>query len=329
MSVADDNLTPMMRQFRSVKARYPDAIIFFRLGDFYEMFFDDAETASALLGLTLTGRNKGGGERAPMCGFPHHAAAGYIKRLLAAGHKVAVCEQVEDAAAAQGLVKRDVVRLITPGTVFEEDLLTDSSANYVAAVAEKREAAGVAFLDISTGAFETWPVEPGSLREVLLSKGPNEIIVPDDGYELPEANTAGTTITPFPAHHFDPLTAAGLLEEHFGVANLDGFGLSGLPAAIAAAGALLAYAGEVQRGSLDHVEAVEVRRAGDRMFLDPETVRHLELIEKNTGSDGGTLFSILDRTKTPMGSRLLRSYLLEPLLDTDEINARLSAVAEL
>jgi DNA mismatch repair protein MutS len=331
MSGADDNLTPMMQQFRSMKARYPDAIIFFRLGDFYEMFFEDAETASALLGLTLTGRNKGGGERAPMCGFPHHAAAGYIKRLLAAGYKVAVCEQVEDAAAAKGLVKRDVVRLITPGTVFEEDLLTASAANYVAAVAEKRGVGGVAFLDISTGAFEAWPVEPGRLREVLLSKGPNEVVVPDDGYELPGTDTADITITTFPAHHFNPGTAAGLLEEHFGVVNLDGFGLSELPAAVAAAGALLAYAGEVQQGSLDHVETIELRRTGDRMFLDPETVRHLELIEKaaGTGSDGGTLFSILDRTKTPMGSRLLRSYLLEPLLDTDEINARLSAVAEL
>jgi len=329
MSGADDNLTPMMRQFRSVKARYPDAITFFRLGDFYEMFFEDAETASALLGLTLTGRNKGGGERAPMCGFPHHAAAGYIKRLLAAGHKVAVCEQVEDAAAAKGLVKRDVVRLITPGTVFEEDLLTDSSANYVAAVAEKRGAVGVAFLDISTGAFEAWPVEPASLCEVLLSKGPNEVIVPDDGYELPGLDTAEVTITNFPSYRFDPGTAAGLLEGHFGVANLDGFGLSGLPAAVAAAGALLAYAAEVQRGSLNHIETIEVRRTGDRMFLDPETVRHLELVEKTSGSDGGTLFSILDRTKNPMGSRLLRSYLLEPLLDTDEINARLSAVAEL
>jgi DNA mismatch repair protein MutS len=331
MSGADENLTPMMRQYRSVKARYPDAIIFFRLGDFYEMFFGDAETASTLLGLTLTGRNKGGGERAPMCGVPHHSAAGYIRRLLAAGYKVAVCEQVEDPATAQGLVKREVVRLITPGTVFEEDLLTESAANYVAAVAEKRGEAGLAFLDISTGTFEVWALPAIKTAEILLSKNPNEIVIPDTVYDAPETFSPGLTVTKFPAHHFDPAAAAGLLEEHFGVVNLDGFGLSDLPATVAAAGALLAYAGEVQRGSLNHVETIEVRRMKDRMFLDPETVRHLELVEKTAGTvpNGGTLLTILDRTKTPMGLRLLRSYLLEPLLDVDEINARLSAVTEL
>jgi DNA mismatch repair protein MutS len=327
----DENLTPVMRQYRSVKARYADAIIFFRLGDFYEMFFEDAETGSTLLGLTLTGRNKGGGERAPMCGVPHHSAARYIRRLLAAGHKVAVCEQVEDPATAKGLVKRDVVRLITPGTIFEEDLLTESAANFVAAVAEKKGKTGAAFLDISTGSFEAWPVKSERLYEVVLSKRPNEVVVPDDGYELPETGLTGVTVTTFPSRHFDPSTAARLLEEHFRVANLDGFGLADSPAAVAAAGALLAYAGEVQRGSLDHVETLEVRRTGDRMFLDPETIRHLELVDKTTGTGptGGTLFEILNRTKTPMGSRLLRSFLLEPLINVGEIDARLSAVAEL
>ena len=339
--------TPLMRQYAAVKKEHPTALLFFRLGDFYELFFDDAIVASKELQITLTSRNKEKGIAVPMCGVPHHAAEGYIGKLIRKGFKVAICEQMEDARLAKKhigtkLVRREVTRVVTPGTAADSALESDEN-NFLAALAQVGELVGFAALDLSTGEFRATEFSgEGALRRVqeeLEQLRPKELLYGSAAplfdaktnrsqSPQPRASGAACTETPLDAWIFAPDHAIPLLENHFGVLSLEGFGLAGRTAAAAAAGAILYYVRSTQRGSLDHVDRIGWYERQNCLVLDAVTVRNLELIEPLfAGTDAGiTLFRSIDSAVTPMGKRLLRAWLLRPSLDLAEINARLDAV---
>jgi len=348
--------TPLMRQYAAVKKEHPTALLFFRLGDFYELFFDDAIVASKELQITLTSRNKEKGIAVPMCGVPYHAAEGYIGKLIRRGFKVAICEQMEDARLAKKLVRREVTRVVTPGTAADSSLESEQN-NFLAALAQVRDCVGFAALDLSTGEFRATEFSgEGAMRRVqeeLEQLRPKELLFgsaaplfdqaagkqpsfarPDSRGRLsphgssPRPAGVNYTETPLEDWIFSPDHALPLLENHFGVLSLEGFGLVGRTAAAAAAGAILYYVRSTQRGSLDHVDRIGWYERQNCLVLDAVTVRNLELIEPLfAGSDAGvTLFRSIDAAVTPMGKRLLRAWLLRPSLDLTEINARLDAV---
>ncbi len=339
--------TPLMRQYAAVKKEHPTALLFFRLGDFYELFFDDAIVASKELQITLTSRNKEKGIAVPMCGVPHHAAEGYIGKLIRKGFKVAICEQMEDARQAKKqigakLVRREVTRVVTPGTAADSSLGSEEN-NFLAALAQVGERVGFAALDLSTGEFRATEFSgEGALRRVqeeLEQLRPKEILygsaaplfdAKTSRSQAPQPRATGATCTETPLDDwiFAPDHAIPLLENHFGVLSLEGFGLAGRLAAAAAAGAILYYVRSTQRGSLDHVDRIGWYERQNCLVLDAVTVRNLELIEPLfAGADAGvTLFRSIDAAVTPMGKRLLRAWLLRPSLDLAEINARLDAV---
>jgi DNA mismatch repair protein MutS len=343
MSSNSANTTPLMQQYREIKARHQDAILFFRMGDFYEMFYDDAETASRVLGLTLTARHNGGASDVPLAGIPVKAAAEYLRRLVGQGHRVAICEQTEDPKLAKGLVRREVVETITPGAVFADDLLDGSRANYVCAVATGRETSrdgdrtqiGIAAADLSTGEFRLAIVSAADAGATLSRLAPRELLVvrgsEDPGLALALRAVDGALVTEREGWEFDAALAADELARQFDVRGLEGFGLGSTDgAAVGAAGVLLRYLRELQPGGLPHLARPSVERPGGIMPLDEMTRRNLELVESLRGGDlSGTLLSVLDRTSTPMGQRLLRQWLLSPLLDRDVIEARLDAVTVL
>ena len=337
-----DPSTPLMRQYANVKKEHPTALLFFRLGDFYELFFDDAIVASKELQITLTSRNKEKGVAVPMCGVPHHAAEGYIGKLIRKGFKVAICEQMEDARLAKKLVRRDVTRVVTPGTAADS-LLGSEENNFLAALAQVGERVGFAALDLSTGEFRATEFSGESalrrVQEELEQLRPKEMLygsaaplfeAKTSPGQMPKTRPAGgaCTETPLDDWIFAPDHAIPLLENHFGVLSLEGFGLAGRTAAAAAAGAILYYVRSTQRGSLDHVDRIGWYERQNCLVLDAVTVRNLELIEPLfAGTDAGvTLFRSLDAAVTPMGKRLLRAWLLRPSLDLAEINLRLDAV---
>ena len=318
--------TPVMRQYRRIKAKHPDKIIFFRMGDFYEMFYDDAVTASRILGIALTSRQEG----IPMAGVPHHSAATYIRRLLEAGHTVAVCEQLE-GQASKTLMQRDVVRIITPGTVVEEEFLPSKEANRIAAACIIGNTCGVAWAEVSTGQFTTTQGSKETLPDHLLRVNPVELLLPEDLEDWQQDGPLGLScsVRRLPPWRFDPETARSRLLEHMGVVDLSGFGLEGLEAATAAAGALLDYLIETHR-NIDHIRTIKLFRGEDYLLLDGTTARALELVTTTSGRRGeGTLLAVLDRTKTPMGRRLLEEWVLAPLVERVAIEARLDAVEEL
>src|SRR5271169_1626578 len=358
--------TPLMRQYAAVKKEHPTALLFFRLGDFYELFFDDAIVAAKELQITLTSRNKEKGIAVPMCGVPHHAAEGYIGKLIRKGFKVAICEQMEDLRLAKKLVRREVTRVVTPGTAADSSLGSEEN-NFLAALAQVGDRVGFAALDLSTGEFRATEFSgEGALRRVqeeLEQLRPKELLYgsaaplfesagatgkdlpslarPDSPGRLsphepsphgsspqPRAAGASCTETPLDDWIFAPDHSIPLLENHFGVLSLEGFGLAGRTAAAAAAGAILYYVRSTQRGSLDHVDRIGWYERQNCLVLDAVTVRNLELIEPLfAGTDAGvTLFRSIDSAVTPMGKRLLRAWLLRPSLDLAEINARLDAV---
>ncbi len=335
--------TPLMQQYREIKARHQDAILFFRMGDFYEMFYDDAETASRVLGLTLTSRNNGGASDVPLAGIPVKAAAEYLRRLVGQGHRVAVCEQVEDPKLAKGIVRREVVETITPGAVFADDLLDGARANYVCAVATGRETArdgdrtqiGIAAADLSTGELRMALVAVMDAPAMLARLTPRELLLVRGGDDALAAMICtavdGALVTERDGWEFDAQLAADELARQFDVRGLDGFGLgTGDGAAVGAAGALLRYLRELQPGGLPHLARPVVERPGGVMPLDEMTRRNLELVESLRGGDlAGTLLSVLDRTITPMGQRMLRQWLLAPLLERSAIELRLDAVTVL
>lgn len=330
-----------MRQYAAIKKDHPTALLFFRLGDFYELFFDDAVLAARELQITLTSRNKEKGTAIPMCGVPYHAAEGYISKLIRKGFKVAICDQTEDARLAKKLVRREVTRVVTPGTAADSSLGSDEN-NFLAAVAAVGENAGFAALDLSTGEFRATEFQGQDaarrIQEELQQLRPREVLYGSSA-PLFDASVRNTTVQPKPAGAlwtdtpledwiFAPDHAIPLLENHFGVLSLEGFGLAGKPAAASAAGAILYYVRSTQRGTLDHVDRIGFYEKQDCLVLDTVTVRNLELIEPlftGTG-DGTTLFRAIDATITPMGKRLLRSWLLRPSIDKNDIDARLDAV---
>ncbi len=339
----DADLTPLMRQYREIKRAYQDAILFFRVGDFYEMFYEDAEDASRLLSIALTSRDKSSAAPVPLCGVPYHAATGYIAKLLKAGRTVALCDQVEDPKLAKGLVRREVVRLYTPGTLTDAELLRPTESNFLAAVASSPAsrdclAAGLAALDLSTGEF--WVMEfagdraPQDLQDELARLEPKELLFPSaiaEPIRAACAKLAGTRQCIQDPSSFDLRDAERTLREQFRVAALEGFGCKGLTFGIQAAGALVRYLRDTRpTASLAHLRGLRVCRAGEEMHLDGATIRNLELVRPLVdGRNDSTLLAVLDRTVTAMGSRLLREWIVRPLLRLEPIRARLDAVGEL
>ena len=322
--------TPLMQQYREIKARHQSAILFFRMGDFYEMFYEDAETAARVLGLTLTARNNGGATEVPLAGVPVKAGPEYLRRLVQQGYRVAICEQVEDPRLAKGIVRREVVETISPGVAFADDLLDGARNNFVVAVsAAQHGAVGVAAADVSTGEFRLKVTPLAEIDTVLARFAPREIVVPRGADSLPRTSALdGVLVTEREGWEFDAAMARDDLARHFAVRGLDGLGLGNDDEqAIASAGALLRYLKEMQPSGMPQLARPTVERAGGVMPLDEMTRRNLELVESLRGIDTtGTLLSVLDRTMTPMGTRLLRQWLLAPLVDRKRIDLRLDAV---
>jgi DNA mismatch repair protein MutS len=323
----------MMRQYMQLKEQNPDTLLFFRLGDFYELFFEDALTASRELDLTLTGRDCGMPERAPMCGVPHHSAQPDLSRLLEKGYKVAICEQMQDPSEAKGLVERAVVRVVTPGTVIEEGMLDERANNYLLSLCLDGDRAGIAFADVSTGEFFAYEVIDAakSLPEALARIAPKEVIANDAavlaagaGLRLPRPLEA------YAAKAFGFTAARDALLEHFGLLSLDAFGMSELKLGVCAAGALMRYLGDTQHNALQHITSLRRYRTEAYMLLDSAARRNLELLEPLRGKGRqGTLLGLLDHTATAMGGRLLRGWIEQPLCEERTILRRLDAVSAL
>ena len=329
-------LTPMMQQYMETKKQYPDCILFYRLGDFYEMFFEDALTASRELEITLTGKNCGQEERAPMCGVPYHAVEGYLSKLVSKGYKVAICEQLEDPKLAKGLVKRDVVRIVTPGTNSIVQSLDETKNNYLMCVAHFAGKTGVSVADVTTGDYYVTEVE--DLRRLLdeINKyQPSELICNDaflmSGADLEDLKSRlGIAVYSLEPHYFDEDLCRKCLMRHFRVSSLIGLGVESFSSGLIAAGGLLQYLYDTQKTSLDHFTHLQPYLTGKYMLLDSATRRNLELTETlREKQKRGSLLWVLDKTKTAMGGRMLRSDLEQPLIDRKEMEKRLDAVEEL
>ena len=324
--------TPMMQQYHQAKETAGDALLLFRMGDFYELFFDDAKTAARVLGLSLTSRDKGENPIA-MAGFPHHQLDGYLAKIIAAGMRAAVCEQVEDPRQAKGLVKRDITRIVSRGTVTDDALLDPRASNFLLAIAPG-DRCGLAWIDISTGRFEAEVVEAARLGDELARIAPVEMLVSEDAADLPPDWTEGRMVTVRPAWAFGRDSAIKSLSKHFGTHTLEGFGFSDTGdqdgPALQAAGAVLDYLLETQKSSLAHVERLNPYGSGRRLEIDEATRRSLEISQTiRDGRREGSLLGVIDRTVTSMGARLLGDWLANPLTDAPSINARQDAVEEL
>ncbi|MDI3317319.1 MAG: DNA mismatch repair protein MutS [Bacillota bacterium] len=325
---------PLLDQYLRIKAEHPDALLFFRLGDFFELFFEDAEIAARELDLVLTGRELQKGHRVPMCGVPHHAAEGYIRRLVERGYRVALCEQMEDPRLAKGLVQRQVIQVISAGTLLEPGLLDAGRNNFLAVVAPGRRSLGLAYADASTGEFRAgeWEAGEEGWLEELDRLQPAEVLLPEGlPKPLEEAvRERGFRLTRRPAGDFDPSRAAGRLKEHFELASLDVFGLEPRPQATAAAGALLAYLEESQPGGVGQLTEIRLLEPGEAMLLDPATRRNLELTQRGPeGGRQGTLLEALDGTVSALGLRTLRRWIERPLNRAEPVLRRLDAVETL
>ena len=324
-------LSPMMQQYLQIHDQYPDCLLLFRLGDFYELFFDDAKTASRELELTLTGKDCGLEERAPMCGVPFHSVNTYIEKLIERGYKVAICEQMEDPALAKGLVKRDVVRVITAGTVTDPSMLDEKSNNFLMSIITDGKHAGMAWADVSTGEFYVSETEISLLRTEILRISPMEIICSgSDRFRESASGYPGILISEQNGNWFQYHNASEILCGHFKLNNLSGLGLEEHKLSACSAGALMKYLDVTQKNSLEHITSLRFSQSGNHMLIDPNTRRNLELTESLRGKGKkGTLLNLLDKTCTAMGGRLLRNWVEQPLLSREEINSRLDAVAEL
>ena len=328
-------LTPMMQQYMKTKEEYKDCILFYRLGDFYEMFFDDAITASKELEITLTGKNCGLEERAPMCGVPYHAVDSYLNRLVSKGYKVAICEQVEDPATAKGIVKREVVRIATPGTNLDTQALDETKNNYLMCVAYIADRYGVSVADVTTGDYFVTEIEDSEkLFDEIYKFMPSELICNEafymSGMDFDDLRERlGITVYSLDAWYFDDEICTKTLEEHFHCATLEGLGLADYDCGIVAAGALFQYLKETQKNALTHMSRLIPYTNGKYMLLDSSTRRNLELCETmREKQKRGSLLWVLDKTKTAMGARTLRKYIEQPLLHKKEIDERLDAVEE-
>ena len=329
-------ITPMMKQYLETKSQYQDCILFYRLGDFYEMFFDDALTASRELEITLTGKNYGQEERAPMCGVPYHAVDSYLNKLVSKGYKVAICEQVEDPKTAKGIVKREVVRIVTPGTNLDTQALDETKNNYIMCIVYIADRYGVSVADITTGDyFVTEIPDSAKLMDEIYRFSPTEIICNEayymSGMDLDSLRERfGITIYSLDAWYFDDAVCRQKLLEHFKVSSFAGLGLADYDCGVISAGALLQYLLETQKNSLANLTHITPYASGKYMMLDSSTRRNLELCETlREKQKRGSLLWVLDKTKTAMGARTLRKYVEQPLIDKAEIVKRLDAVEEL
>lgn len=323
------SVTPLMQQYREIKSQHLDAILFFRMGDFYEMFYEDAEVASRVLGLTLTSRNNGGAAAVPLAGIPVKAASEYLRRLVSQGFRVSICEQVEDPKTAKGIVRRAVVETITPGAAFAEDLLDGSRNNYICAITEREGVYGIAAADISTGDFRIATLGAADVEPHLSRLGPREILIAAGSEFRGISGTSQALITERADWEFDGEIARESLQRHFEISSVEGLGISeGDERALCAAGALLRYLAELQPGALTHMARPRVESTGHTIALDEMTRRNLELVESlRTGDTAGTLLSVLDRTRTSMGARLLRQWILAPLRHKVDVDSRLDSVS--
>jgi DNA mismatch repair protein MutS len=314
--------TPLMRQYHAIKQQVPNALLMFRLGDFYELFYEDAITAARELEITLTARNKEKGHAIPMCGVPYHAADGYLARLIQKGYRVAVCDQVEEAGPGKKLVKREVTRVVTPGTATESSLLRSHENNYLAAVCRNGTRAGIAHVDISTGEFHATELDVADVNAALENLNVREVLAAESVTDVPGLRTA------LEDWIFSLDYADRALREHFRLLTLDGCGLGGKPLAVSAAGAILHYLRDTQKSALGHIDRPTYYDRSEAMILDAVTVRNLELLEPLFAGESreSTLIHVLDQTCTGMGGRMLRARLLRPCLQTEEIEARLDAV---
>ncbi|HYE94881.1 MAG TPA: DNA mismatch repair protein MutS, partial [Rubricoccaceae bacterium] len=325
--------TPLMRQYWKIKERHPGALLLFRMGDFYETFDEDARIVADVLGIVLTKRGNGAAEEVPLAGFPHHALDQHLPRLVQAGYRVAVCEQLEDPKFARQVVKRGVVEVVTPGVAFRDVLLAPKHAHYLAAIAWGTErgqqgVVGFAFVDATTGEFYVTEVPEARFPHLLQTVAPAEVLIDKRlKGKLEALRTREWAVTPQEDWVFSYDFAYETLLRHFQTHSLKGFGVEGMPVGLTAAGAALYYLGETQKGRVPHVRRLQRYQAEDYIALDPETKRNLELTATlQEGRRDGSLIGILDQTLTPMGGRLLRSWLVRPLRDVGKIQQRLDAV---
>ena len=329
----DTKLTPMLRQFQDVKHKHPDKLILFRMGDFYETFFEDARQASKILNITLTTRNKNDADPVPLAGFPYHALDNYLDKLVKAGLKVVICEQVEDPKLATGLVKREVVEIITPGTVLDNALLESSASVYLACLywEDLNRGIGVARLDLSTGEFAFTELPAEELLNELLRVKPAEIVVKDiesEQYVKALKLEFSPALTIFDSWQFRPHDASQVLKEHFKVSSLEAYGANHHPLGTTAAGGALAYVRSLYQVPLNHISSLSFYSLSSYMQLDEISRRNLELTRSiRYGTRHGSLLSVIDQTRTPMGSRLLQQWLLHPLLDLKDITFRQDMIA--
>ncbi|MEN6309575.1 MAG: DNA mismatch repair protein MutS [Anaerohalosphaeraceae bacterium] len=340
MTIDPNNLTPAMRQYLEFKKKYPDAILFFRMGDFYETFYEDAETCSRVLGLVLTSRNKGSDNPVPLAGLPFHAIDGYLKKMILAGYKVAVCEQIEDPKLAKGVVKRDVVRIVTPGTLTDDMLLNEREDNFLAAVYLGRKEAVISWVDISTGHFFIQSMRDSQVVDELIRLGAREVLLAERRAELFAGEQkklaeqirqlSGAIVSERPGWYFDPYGARQKLLKHFGVSTLEGFGIADDFEGVAAAGAILEYLDETQKVSLGHIQSLKKITRTAYLQIDQTTLRSLEVLRTmRSEAARGTLLDCIDKTLTGMGSRLMRFWICMPLCDVAAIVRRQEAIREL
>lgn len=331
-----EQLTPMMKQYMEIKSQYKDCILFYRLGDFYEMFFEDAITASKELEITLTGKNCGQEERAPMCGIPYHAVDGYLSKLVGRGYKVAICEQIEDPKMAKGIVKREVIRIVTPGTNINTQVLDETRNNYLMGIFYSDDMYGVSTVDVTTGDYLVTEVDTDrKLIDEINKFTPSEIICNEafliSNIDMEDLkNRLNISVSPLEPWYYDEEMCTRSLCTHFSVSSLDGLGLKDYSFGVIAAGAIMQYLYETQKNSLSHLTSIHPYVTSKYMILDSSTRRNLELVETlREKQKRGSLLWVLDKTKTAMGARLLRSYIEQPLIDKDEIENRLDAISEL
>ena len=331
-----NQLSPMMQKYMETKEEYPDCILFYRLGDFYEMFFEDAMTASKELELTLTGKNCGLEERAPMCGVPHHAVDTYLNRLVSKGYKVAICEQMEDPKTVKGLVKREVTRVVTPGTNLNVSALDEGKNNYIMCIVYLSDRYGIAIADVTTGDFYVTEVDTDrKLIDEISKFAPSEIVCNEaffvSGIDFEELrHRLNIVISSLENWYFDDELCKRTISEHFHAATMEGLGLKDFPCGVVSSGALLKYLLETQKTDLTHISHIQSYTTGKFMIIDSSTRRNLELVETlREKNKRGSLLWVLDKTKTAMGARTLRGYLEQPLIEKDEITARQAAIREL
>ncbi|MBN2829717.1 MAG: DNA mismatch repair protein MutS, partial [Candidatus Cloacimonetes bacterium] len=333
MSRKETKQTPMMEQYWKFKNDHPDKLLLFRMGDFYETFFEDAKTTSKILGITLTARNKSTEDPVPLAGFPHHALDSYLDKLVHAGLKVAICEQIEDPKLAVGVVKRDIIRIITPGAILDQQLLETNANNFLGAVFCSKSKVGLAMLDISTGDFLFSEMREEQLRNELQRLLPAEILVLNEETKALIESMKLEKIPPITipdSFKYDPKELKKSIKNHFKLATFESLGAQDKLTGITAAGMVLTYAKEMQKDDLKHLTEIHYYSLSNYMQLDEVTRRNLELLRSmRYGDKNGSLFSVLDETQTPMGSRLLQNWLLHPLLSREEIENRHDAVQNL